>query len=73
MSATAQDLKDFFALTDNPDVEPVTDDQLLAVEAWLEDHTGIENPGPDDLIDYLYTTLKQQVISHKRATSAHSF
>lgn len=71
MPATNQNLKDFFALTGNNPA--VTNAQLQAISDWHAAHTGTEDPTPDDIIDGIYTTLKQQVISHKRATSAHSF
>ncbi|KKN67782.1 hypothetical protein LCGC14_0458150 [marine sediment metagenome] len=71
MSATAQNIKDFFALTgNNPAVE---NNQLTALSAWFSDHTGIETPTPDDFVDYIYTMFQQQVVSHKRATSAHTW
>jgi hypothetical protein len=69
MAATKQNIKDLFALTGNND--PVTDSQLTAADAWLEDHTGTS--GPDALVDHLYAYLDQQVVSHKRATSTHSW
>ncbi len=71
MSATAQNIKDFFALSGNN--PPVTNDQLTDLAAWFSDHTGTENPTPDDFIDYIYTMFSQQVISHKRSTSAHTW
>jgi hypothetical protein len=69
MAATAKDIKDFFALSGNNPA--VTNTQLVSLDAWLEDHTG--ETGADALIDYWYKTLREQVISHKRATSTHSW
>ena len=69
MPASPQDIKDFFALTgSNP---PVTNSQLLKLDAWLEDHTGESGSGA--LVDYLYTMLKQQAISHQRASQEVTF
>ena len=48
MPQTVQGLKDFFDSSGTND--PVTTNQLLAVDAWLTDHTGIENPTPGDLV-----------------------
>lgn len=64
MVQTVQGLKDFFDSTGhNP---AVTNQQLLEVDDWLQAHTGIENPTPDDLVDYLYNMLREQVVSNKR-------
>ena len=65
MAATSQDLINFFALAGHT----VTNGQLLSLAAWFTDHTGIENPTPDDFIDFIHTMFGQQVISHKRSTS----
>ena len=70
MAATAQDIKDFFALSGNN--PPVTNAQLVSLDDWLKGITGGDG-GADELVDYLYEMLRQQVISHKRATSAHTW
>ncbi len=67
MAQTVQGLKDFFDSTGTN--SPVTNQQLLEVDSWLSDHTGIENPTPSDLADYLYNMLREQVVSHKRGTT----
>jgi len=70
--ATNQDIKDFFALTGtNP---AVTNAQLADVSAWLTQHRGLESPATaGDLVDYVYQTLREQVISHKRNTATVTF
>ena len=67
---TKKNIKDFFALTGNN--PPVTDQQLSDVEEWLKS-TGIEEPTLDDLVDYLYKTIKQQVVSHTRSKTIIDF
>ena len=71
MAATAKDLKDFFALSGNN--APVTNAQLDDLAAWFSDHTGTENPTPDDFVDYVYETFRQQVVSHKKSTSVQAW
>ncbi len=71
MAATAQDLKDFFALTGNN--PPITSDQLGALADWFTDHTGIEAPTPNNFIDFIYSTFDSQVRSHKRATAVFTW
>lgn len=67
MPQTVQGLKDFFDSTGtNP---AVSNQQLNEVNDWLSAHTGIESPTPDDLVDYFYTMLREQVVSHKRGTT----
>ena len=69
MPATAQNLKDFFALSGNN--PPVTNAQLTALNDWLTDMT--DKSGADGLVDHVYETLKQQVISHKRRQQSITF
>jgi len=71
MAATNQNIKDFFALTGNNPT--VTNQQLLNVQKWLDDAEGLENSDANDLIDYLYESIKNQVISHKRAATIITF
>ena len=68
MAQTVQGLKDFFDARDNvPGTFPaVTNQQLTEVTDWLLSVTGIEAPTPDDLVDFIYNMLHEQVISHKR-------
>ncbi len=65
--ATAQDLKDFFAHV--PDLDPVTNQQLAELAEWFTDHTGTENPTPNDFIRNIHQMYTEQVVSHKRTTT----
>jgi len=71
MAQTVAGLKAFFDARDNvpADFPAVTNQQLTEVDEWLTSVTGIESPTPDDLVDFLYTMLKQQVVSHRRGTT----
>ncbi len=71
MAATSQDLKDFFALSGNN--PPVTDAQLDKVQDWLDDVRGLTNSTPDDLVDYIYQAIKEQVLAHQRRTQSVTF
>ena len=64
MAQTVQGLKDFFDSTGTN--LPVTNQQLTEVDDWLTSHTGIENPTPDDLVDFVFNMLREQVVSNKR-------
>ena len=68
MAATAQNLKDFFALTGNNPA--VTNDHLTQLSEWLQDVVGLDALATaDEAVDYIFTTLKQQVKSHRRRTA----
>lgn len=72
MAATNQNLKDFFALSGNNPA--LTNAQLTDLSDWLTDHNGLSVPADvDDIVDYLYDTLRQQVISYKRRTISVTF
>lgn len=72
MPATNQDLKDFFAFTGNNPA--VTNGQLQSVSDWLTEHKGLETPADaDDLVDFLYESLRQQVVSFKRQNTVVTF
>ncbi len=62
--ATPKDLKDFFAHV--PDLDPVSNNQLLELADWFTDHTGTNDPTPNDFIRYIHKTFSQQVRSRKR-------
>ena len=66
MAATNQAIKDFFALTGNNPV--VTNSQLQDVSTWLDSQLGQTGSDADDLLDFIYTTVRQYVTSHKRST-----
>jgi len=68
--ATAQDIKDFFALTGNNPA--LTDAQLGLVQSWLSEQKG-SAAGPDDLIDAMFNTVKEQAVSFKRRTQSVDF
>lgn len=71
MPQTVQGLKDFFDSTGtNP---PVTNSQLSDVDDWLAAHIGIETATPDNLVDFIYGMLREQVISHKRSQTTPSW
>ena len=72
MAATSQNLKDFFALTgDNP---TVTNAQLQSVSDWLTEALGLDSAaGADDLVNYIYDMLAQQVVAYKRRHAATAF
>ena len=65
MASTNQNLKDFFALTgDNPSV---TNSQLQDVGDWLTSHLNLDSPATtDDVINYVYSTFRDQVLAFKR-------
>ena len=72
MVAGNQDLKDFFALTGNNPA--VTNGQLQSLSDWLTEHIGTDGPATaDDFVDYVYQTIREQVVSHKRRTASLSF
>lgn len=84
MAATSQNLKDFFALSGNNPA--VTDGQLQSVSDWLTDNLGLNNvvdvlgvptlPPPadaDDLVDYFYRHVREQVLNYKRRTTTVTF
>lgn len=64
MAQTVQGLKDFFDSTGNNPV--ITNQQLTELNSWFSSHTGIANPTPDDLVDFIYNMLREQVVNYKR-------
>ncbi len=63
--ATPKTLKDLFAHV--PDLDPMTNQQLIELAEWYTWHTGKENPTPNDFIRDIYETYDQQVRSYKRS------
>jgi hypothetical protein len=70
--ATNQTVKDFFASSgNNPEV---SNTQLTKISDWLTEHKGLDAPATaDDLVDYIYQTLREQVLAHRRRTSIVTF
>lgn len=72
MAATNQDIKDFFALSGNNPA--VTNPQLLRVQAWVRWQAGLNHdPDPDDLVDYLYSYVRDSVVEFEKRTAAVTF
>ncbi len=69
--ATPQDLKDFFAHV--PELDPVTNKQLVELADWFTSHTGKENPTPNDFIRDIHKMYTQQVKSDKKSKSVHTW
>ena len=68
MAATNQDIKDFFALSGNNPA--VTNGQLATLAEWFTSITSIASPDADDFVDYLYDTLRQQVVAYTRTNTS---
>ncbi len=63
MTATNQDIKDFFALAGHT----VTNSHLTRLATWLQVQEGFETtPDATDLVNTIYRTIRQQVIDHER-------
>jgi hypothetical protein len=71
MAATNQNIKDFFALTGNNPA--VTNQQLTDTSVWLDSVIGGTGSTADDLVDFIYKTIKQQVVSYKRSIAEITF